>query len=327
MKSILVKEPGGAEQLFLGEAPKPIPHKNEILIKVKAAALNRMDILQREGRYPIPEGASEILGVDVAGVVDAVGKQVAKWKVGDRVMTLLDGGGYAEFAVVHEDLPMPMPDKFSFAEAASLPEVFLTAYQVLFLIGHLKPHKRVLIHAGASGVGTAAIQLCRAVDAIPIVTTSSEEKIEFCTNIGAQAGINYKNEDFAERVLELTQGSGVDIIMDFVGADYWQKNWQCLAREGHLIIIAYLSGSQVPQVDLREIQRKWASVTGTTLRSRSLQYKINLVKKFSDFSLIKFHTGQLKPIVDKIYDWQDVRSAHLYMETNKNRGKIILTGM
>lgn len=327
MKAILIKEPGGVEQLIFGEIPNPKPKDHEILIKVQACALNRLDILQREGRYPIPEGESPILGIDVSGKVETVGSKVKHWKHGDKVMGLVNGGGYAEFALMHEEMAMPKPDNLSFEEAASVPEAFLTAYQALFWIAGLKSGENVLIHAGASGVGTAAIQLVRMRDAIPIVTAGSAEKICFCRDLGAKIGINYHEEDFSKKVLDATNNRGANIILDFVGAPYWKKNWDCLAKEGHLVLIASMGGSEVETVDLKLFFRKWATVTGTTLRARSLEYKIRLVHDFLDFSLVKFHEGRLKAVVDKIFDWSQVKEAHLRMEANENKGKIILTGM
>lgn len=327
MKAILIKNPGGAEQLYMGEAEIPALAKKEILVKVKATSLNRMDIIQREGRYPVPKGASPVLGVDVAGVVEELGLGCSKWKPGDRVMGLLSGGAYAEYVSVHEDLALPIPENLSFEGGAAIPEVFMTGYQTLFFLGKTKAGYDVLIHAGASGVGTAAIQLVREVGARSIVTAGSPGKIEFCKKLGAWKGFNYREGPFAEKVLEATQGKGVDVILDFVGASFWEQNIQSLKREGRLIVIGYLGGSRVTNMDLTPILRNWVHILGTTLRARDRDYQIGLVRELSGFALDRFKDGRLKPVIDKVYPWERVQEAHRYMEANRNIGKIVMNGM
>ncbi|MFO1519576.1 MAG: NAD(P)H-quinone oxidoreductase [bacterium] len=325
MKAILVKQPGGAENLFLGESPMPEIGEDEILIRVKAAALNRADILQREGKYPPPPGASPILGMDAAGIVEKTGRKTTRWKTGDRVMALLPGGAYAEFAAVPEALALPIPEKFSFEEGAAIPEVFLTAYQTLFWLGEIQRGSRVLIHAGASGVGTAAIQLAREAGAAGIfVTAGSEGKIDACLKLGATAGMNYKNGPWIDRVLELTGQKGADLILDFIGAPYWEQNLKALDQEGRLILIAAMGGVKVEKFNLLPFLAKKLHVMGTTLRSRDLNYKARLTEEFAAFALPRFESGKLRPLVDRVLPWQDAQEAHLYMEENRNVGKIVL---
>lgn len=325
MKAILVKEPGEVDQLMIGEFPTPKPADDELLVKVKAAALNRADILQRQGHYPPPPGASPILGLDMAGIVEQVGIKCTGWKPGDRVCGLLSGGGYAEYAVINEKMALPIPDNLSFEAAASIPEVFLTAYQALFWLGKLQAKENVLIHAGASGVGTAAIQLTREAGAkIIIITAGSEPKLEVCRQLGATTAINYKVSSFAPIVLETTANRGVDLILDFVGAPYWEGNYTALALDGRLILLATMGGSELEHFNLSSLMRKRIKLIGSTLRVRSLDYKIRLTQDFAAFALPRFADGRLKPVVDRIFPWEKVSEAHRYMEENLNIGKIVL---
>lgn len=325
MKAILVKSPGGADQLYLGESSLPEIQNHEILIRVKAAALNRADILQREGKYPPPAGASPILGLDVAGVVEKVGSECKRYQVGDAVMALLPGGAYAEFASVDEKLALPIPQNFSFEEATALPEVFLTAYQVLFWLGDLKADQNILIHAGASGVGTAAIQLAKLAGASQIfITAGSEEKIKFCKNLGANEGFNYKQGPWLEWLQSLTQKKGVKLILDFVAAPYWEQNLKALSSGGKLILIAAQGGVKVENFNMLPFFTKHLQVMGSTLRSRSNDYKAKLVHDFSERFFKEFASGKLKPILYKTFNWTECAEAHRCMERNENIGKIVL---
>ena len=327
MKAVLVKEPGGPDQLTIGEFPTPEPAANEILVKVKATALNRLDIMQRQGNYPPPPGASPILGLDIAGVVERGGGETSRWKEGDRVFGLLAGGGYAQYASIDADLAMPIPENLSFEEAASIPEVFLTAYQALFWLGGVKEGQSVLIHAGASGVGTAAIQLAREAGARPMVTAGSENKLSSCRDLGASTAINYREGPFASKVLEATGNRGVDLILDFIGAPYWEENISSLAVDGRLILLSVMGGTEVEHLNLRELMRKRIGILATTLRARSEDYKIELTRDFSEFSLSRLADGRLKPVIDRVFPWEEVRDAHCHMEENKNVGKIVLNNM
>jgi putative PIG3 family NAD(P)H quinone oxidoreductase len=325
MKAVVVEQPGGVEQLAISEVTTPRPGQGELLVRVRAAALNRADILQREGNYPPPPGASEILGLDMAGVVEKPGSGCSTYRAGDRVFGLLPGGGYAEYAVIPEDMAMPIPDDFTFEQAAAVPEVFLTAFQTLFWIGRLQAGERILIHAGASGVGTAAIQLANEVGAVVLTTTGTDEKCERCRTLGAVRAIKYRNEDFAAAVLEQTQGTGVDLILDFVAAPYWEKNISVLGTDGRMVLISLMGGSLAERVNLGHILKKRLQITGTTLRPRSLEYKIRLTREFADFGLDRLADGRLQPVIDSIFPWEQVAEAHARMEANQNIGKIVLT--
>jgi putative PIG3 family NAD(P)H quinone oxidoreductase len=325
MQAVIVENPGGPEELAIGEVPTPEPSANELLIRVEAAAVNRADVFQREGRYPPPEGASEILGLDAAGRVEAVGEGVERFGPGDRVFGLLPGGGYAEYAVIHEDMAMRTPENLSSEEAAGIPEVFLTAYQALFWLGDFHAGDRVLIHAGASGVGTAAIQLARERAAETIITTSSGVKTEACTTLGADVAIDYETASFAEEVSRITGDAGVDLIIDFVGAPYWVSNVESLALDGRIVLLAMLGGSVVEEFRLSDLFQKRGRLITSTLRSRTRSYQIRLTREFAGSLLPRFEEGRLVPVIDRVFPWTEVAAAHRYMEANKNVGKIILT--
>ncbi len=324
MKAIVVAQPGGPEQLVIQEVPDPTPCPEDILVRVTAAGVNRADILQRQGKYPPPPGAPPYLGLEVAGVVETVGAQCNRWNVGDRVCSILAGGGYAEKVTIHCDLAMPVPPNLSDEEAAAIPEVFLTAYQTLVWIGRLQRGEYVLVHAGASGVGTAAIQIARVMGAYPMVTAGSSEKVAFCQTLGAIGGVNYREEAFPPRIMTLTNGHGADVILDPVGAPYVMPNLEALAFDGRIVLIATMGGTKVPEFNLRALFKKRAQMTASTLRNRSLQYKIALSQEFAKRMLPRFKSGELKPVVDKVFSWQEVQEAHRYMEANLNKGKIIL---
>lgn len=324
MKAIVVSTPGGPEQLTLDEVPTPEPGPDEVLVRVHATALNRADTFQREGHYPPPEGASDLLGLEMAGTVAATGSEVVDWHENDRVFGLLDGGGYAEYTTIHKDRLMAIPPGMSMAEATAVPEVFLTAYQALHWLGGLQSGHQVLIHAGASGVGTAATQLVRHAGAVPYITASAP-KHDRCRRLGAEATIDYKTEDFAARIDELTEGAGVDLILDFIGAPYFHKNVEALALDGRIIQLATLGGSTVEQVSLRDLMAKRAQLLASTLRSRSLAYKVQLTQEFAADILPAFVDGTLEPIIDSTFDWTEAAAAHRRMENNENVGKIVLT--
>ena len=323
MRAVLIDQPGGADRLYLGDHPTPSPATDELLVRVRATALNRADLLQREGKYPPPEGASPILGLEMAGVVEETGTDVRGWESGDRVCALLPGGGYAEYATIPHPLAMAVPDGRSFEEAAAIPEVFLTAFQALHWIGRMAAGDNVLIHAGASGVGTAAIQLVKAAGGRPMVTASAP-KLDRCRALGADVAVDYQTEDFAARVHEATGGRGADVILDFIGAPYFEKNIEALALDGRLVLLALLGGGKVEQLNLGALLKKRASLLATTLRARPLDYKIRLTQAFAEKVLPRFADGALHPVIDRVYDWTDVRAAHERMEANANVGKIVL---
>lgn len=325
MKAILVKEPGGIEQLTLTEVKQPKPQEGEVLVKVKASAVNRADIVKRVGKYPNQAKENISLGLEVSGIIEEVGPNVSKYQIGDEVCGLMAEGGYAEYAILREDVIIPKPDNLSFVEAAAIPEVFMTAYQTLFWLGKLKKGEHVLIHAGGSGVGTAAIQLAKQAGAIVTVTAGSKEKLDFCKTLGADTLINYKTETFSDVILEETNKRGVDLILDFIGASYWDMNMKSIAVDGRLVLIGLLGGARVENFNLNHILAKRIQVTGTLLNPRSDQYKADLVYDLVESSLELFKTGELKPIVDSTYELADVGKAHDYMQASKNIGKIVLT--
>lgn len=322
MKAIIVDEE--TKSMSIGEWEDPSLGADELLVRVKATALNRADVAQKYGKYPVPAGASPILGLEMAGVIEQVGSNVQGWTVGERVCALLPGGGYAEKVTIPADMAIRVPDQLSLEEAAAIPEVFITAYLNLFQLGELKADQYVLIHAGASGVGTAAIQLAREAGAISIVTAGSEEKLALCKELGANYCINYKEESFNEKVREYTNGSGVDLILDFIGASYFGQNIESLKVEGRLILIGTLGGNIVPELNLMHLMMKRIRVIGSTLRSQTLEQKVNLTKNLVDFALPRFADHSIKPIIDYIYDLKEMNQAHARMEKNENKGKIVV---
>ena len=323
MRAVRVTEEGDPEHMTIGEVPTPSPGPNEVRVQIHATALNRADTFQRRGHYPPPEGASPILGLEMAGVVAETGEGVIDWHEGDRVFSLLAGGGYAEQVVVHKDLLMAMPPGLSMRDAAAIPEVFLTAYQALHWLGGLQRDHRVLIHAGASGVGTAAIQLTREAGAHPYVTASAP-KHDVCRDLGAEATIDYESENFADRIAEITGGDGVNIVLDFIGAPYFHQNIDALATDGRIVQLATLGGSTVSEVNLRALMAKRVHLLTSTLRDRSLDYKVQLTQEFASDLLPKFVDGHLHPVIDSTVDWTEVAEAHRRMENNENAGKIVL---
>ncbi len=323
MKAVLVKEPGDSQVLKIGEYRTPQPAANEILVKVHATALNRADILQREGKYPPPKGESEILGLEMAGEVVEMGLEVQKWHPGNRVFGLLSGGGYAEYAIIHEDMALPIPEGMTYEEAASIPEAFLTAFQSLQWLGRLKPRETVLIHAGASGVGTAAIQIAKQIGAT-IFVTASGHKHELCYELGTTKAVDYHKEDFEKIFLRETYSQGVNVIVDVIGAPYLQKHLNLLSMDGRMIMLSMMGGVEIEALKIGSILRKRLNIMGSTLRNRSLQYKVELTRDFRLFAWDLLAKKELKAVIDKVFDWKEVAQAHQYMEANKNAGKIIL---
>ncbi|KAI0754573.1 quinone oxidoreductase [Daedaleopsis nitida] len=332
MKAILVKDgKGPIENLYLGEADKPSPGPGQVLVKVKAFGLNRMDILQREGRYPLPPGASTILGVEFSGTVAQVGHAVDEWHEGDEVLGLTSGGAYAEYVVAPYRNIIKKPAHLSWVEAASIPEVLLTAFQALVVLAEVKKGDDVLVHAGASGVGIAAIQLARAYGANTVTATaSSREKLDMLLGLpsGPTHAVNYTTEDFAEHVKKTTGGKGVDVIIDFVGQSHWNKNIDALAYDGRMTMLAMLSGAEVPKVNLMPILYKRLRIQGSTLRARSEDYQAELIARFKreafDHITSSSGDGSIRTYIHKVYPWTEIQEAHREMEANKNSGKIMV---
>ncbi len=324
MKAVVVSAPGGPDQLELVELPDPEPGTAEVLLDIHASALNRADLLQRRGLYPPPPGVTEVLGLECAGVISALGPGcTGRFKVGERVMVLLGGGGYAERVVVPEALAMKVPNALSFEQAAAIPEAFLTAREALFVSGQVAPGESVLIHAAAGGVGSAAVQLARAAGARVFATAGGAEKCAWVRELGADVVIDYKAAQFADVIKTETAGRGVDVILDFVGAAYAEQHAACLALRGRQVLIGVLGGAKAT-VNLAVLMQKRQTLTGLVMRARSVEEKIELTRAFSRTSLPLFDDGRLKPLVDSVFPLSDVARAHEHMEGNRNLGKIVL---
>ncbi|KAL8573502.1 hypothetical protein ACOMHN_047773 [Nucella lapillus] len=326
MRAAQVKQPGGPENIELGQEPVPTPQQGEVLIKVKATAINRADTLQRKGLYPPPPGASPILGLEASGVIAHLGPGCSdRWSLGDKVMALLAGGGNAEYVACPEGQLMPIPANLGFVQAAAIPEVWITAFQLLHTVAKVQPGESVLIHGGASGVGTAAIQLCVQAGARPLVTAGTEAKLETARGLGAVAGFNYKNDDVAAAIMKATDGKGVDIVLDCVGGSMYDTNVNVLAMDGRWVVFGLMGGGNVSGDVLRKVLSKRLAIIGSTLRTRPLQYKRELVENFSRVALPLFEAGTLKPIIHTVLTLGELAQAHQIMESNLNTGKIILT--
>ena len=325
MRAALITEPGKPEVLRLQEIEDPIVGADDVMVEVKASALNRADLAQRQGNYPSPPGIrGDVPGLEFSGVVMQVGARAIGVKEGDRVFGLLGGGGYATRIVTHHLMAMPMPANLDFAQAAAVPEVFFTAYDALFNHCGLKMGERVLIHAAGSGIGTAAIQLAHNTGAHTFGTAGTDEKLASAANLGLDETINYRNQDFAQVIQERTKGDGVNVILDVVGAPYWEANLSSLAVNGRLVLVGTLGGANV-ETSLGRLMPKRLSIHGTVLRPRPLEEKIALTNQFKNHVLPLIAQGRIKAVVDRTFPLADASLAHEYMETNANFGKIVLT--
>lgn len=328
MKAIRVIQYDSGSSLEITEHEQLEPASDEILVKIKATALNRADLLQRSGNYNPPKGVPNILGLEMSGIVEEVGTGVSKWEPGDRVFGLLPGGGYAEYCTIHEDMAMAKPENLSFKEAAAIPETFLTAFQSLDWLAEFQEQETVLIHAAGSGVGTSAIQLARHLyDARIIATAGKQHKLDTAKQLGAHLAYNYKEQNYAEEITSDLGPNSVNVVVDFIGKLYWHKNMEVLAMDGRVVYLSFLGGHKVEDISLVPILRKRLSILGSTLRNRSQQYKIDLTKDFASKTLSFFDNKVLQPIIDSTFDWTDTEEAHQRMQNNKNTGKIVLTGM
>ena len=323
MKAVVLSEYGGPEVLRITEVDAPRHGAEEVLISVCATALNRADLLQRMGMYPnpFPQGP-EIPGLEFSGTVVQVGEKVSLWQPGDRVMGIVNGGAYATEIVVHERQVMAVPAQMALADAAAIPEVFITAWDALVVQGGLTSGRWALVHAGASGVGTAAIQICRAIGARVIVTCSTT-KVDACQSLGADVVVDYTAQDFVKEVHRATQGAGVDVVLDVVGGDYVERNVSSLAIKGRIIQVGVMAGKPVP-FNVGMLLAKRASITGTVLRARPLEEKIAITQRFIAEMLPLFDTGVLHPVIDSRYAFDDIALAHQLMASNSNAGKILI---
>src|SRR5712691_9496272 len=324
MTAIAIRAPGGPEMLVPEQRPVPAPGEGEILVKVAAAGVNRPDVMQRQGLYPPPKGATDIPGLEIAGEVVALGAGIKRWKPGDKVMALVVGGGYAEYCAAHESHALPGPETLSLIEAAAIPETFFTVWYNMFERGKLKAGETLLVHGGSSGIGTAAIQLARAAGAQVITTAGTAEKCEACRKLGAAVAINYKSEDFVAATKAATGGKGADVVLDMVGGDYIERNYEAAAVEGRVVQIAF-QGSSEATVDFRRIMLKRLTHTGSTLRARSVVDKAAIARGVEKHVLPLIAEGKVRPVIDSTFPLLQASAAHARMETSAHIGKIVLT--
>lgn len=324
MQHIAVTGAGGPEVMHLAEAPVPAPGPGEILVRVQAAGVNRPDVLQRQGKYPVPPSASPIMGLEIAGTVAALGEGATRFAVGDAVCALANGGGYATHCVVPEGQALRLPTGYTPVQAAALPETYFTVWANLFGLGALKAGETALIHGGSSGIGTTAIQLARVFGARAITTVGSAEKAEACRALGAET-INYRTQDFVEEAQRLTEGRGVDVVLDMVAGSYLSRNVFALGMDGRLVVIATQGGTKDPELDIRPIMMKRIRLTGSTLRPRSNAEKAVIAAELLEHVWPKLDGGHVKPVIHGVFPLAEVAEAHRLMESSAHIGKIVLT--
>ena len=323
MRYVNAREPGPPEVLTLAQAAVPVPGPDEVLIAVAYAGVNRPDCLQRAGGYPPPAGASPIIGLEVAGTIVAMGGHVRDWRVGDIVCALTPGGGYAEYCTTPASFCLPLPRGLSEVEAASLPENYFTVWNNVFDRAQLHAGESILVHGGSGGIGVAAIQLAKAFGATVITTVGSAEKAVFCRGLGADHVINYREHDFVAEVANITAKRGVDVVLDMVGGDYFEKNLRCLALEGRLVIIAFLQGSRVT-IDFRHVMLRRLTITGSTLRASPTRRKAEIARSLREKVWPLFESGKLKPVIHRVFPLAEAAAAHALMESSAHTGKIML---
>lgn len=323
MYAITIPEPGGPEALVFAEVPEPEPAEGEVLVEVAASAVNRADILQRQGFYDPPPGASPYPGLECSGTITALGPNVSGWSVGDPVSALLAGGGYAERVAVPAGQLLPVPDGVGLVEAAGLPEAVCTVWSNVFMVGHLRPGETLLVHGGASGIGTMAVQLAKAVGAKAVVTAGSAEKLARCAELGADVGINYRDEDFVQRVREVTDGAGADVVLDIMGAKYLPRNVDALAVNGRLVVIG-LQGGVKGELNLGKLLAKRAAVAATSLRARPLGEKASIVAAVREHVWPLIANGRVRPVVDRIVPLANAAEGHRVVEAGEHVGKVLL---
>ena len=324
MLAVEISIPGGPEVLKVVERPIPEIEDSQVLIKVSAAGINRPDCLQREGLYPPPKGASDIPGLEVAGTVVAIGGKVTKFKIDDKVMALVTGGGYSEFVVAQVECVLTIPAGLSMVEAAAIPETFFTVWHNVFQRGGLVEGETILIHGGSSGIGTTAIQLAKCFGAKVIVTVGSAQKCRACLDLGADHAINYKTQDFVEEVKAISNDNGVELILDMVGGSYIERNYKAAAIEGCIVQIAFLQGPKV-EVNFMPLMLKRLTHTGSTMRARDVEFKNIVARELQEQVWPLIEQGEIKPIIDQVFDLKDVVSAHQRIEEPGHIGKIVLS--
>jgi putative PIG3 family NAD(P)H quinone oxidoreductase len=323
MTAIAIRAPGGPEMLVPEKRAVPHPGAGEVLVKVAAAGVNRPDVVQRQGHYPPPKGATDIPGLEIAGEVVALGQGATRWKLGDQVMALVVGGGYAEYCPAHESHCLPVPAGLTLTEAAAIPETFFTVWHNTFERGQLKAGETLLVHGGSSGIGTTAIQLAKAFGARVITTAGSAEKCEACRKLGADVAVNYKSEDFVAATKSATGGKGADVILDMVGGDYIERNYEAAAVDGRIVQIAFLANPKAT-VDFRRIMMKRLIHTGSTLRARSVPDKGAIARAVGERVLPLIAAGKARPVMDSTFPLAKAADAHARMEASTHIGKIVL---
>ena len=323
MTAIGIKTPGGPEALAPEERPVPVPGPTEVLVRVRAAGVNRPDVMQRKGQYPPPPGAPDIPGLEIAGDVVAVGGKVTRWKIGDKICALVPGGGYAEYCVADEATALPVPKGFSYVEAAALPETFMTVWHNVFERGALKSGETFLVHGGSSGIGTTAIMLAKQFGATVIATAGSPEKCEACRKLGADVAIDYNKEDFVAVTKEATGKKGANLILDMIGGDYVDRNFEAAAVEGRIVQIATQKGTKVT-ADLRRLMLKRLTLTGSTLRARPVSDKAEIALALEAKVWPLLEAGKVRPVIDSTFPLAKASEAHARMETSLHIGKIML---
>jgi putative PIG3 family NAD(P)H quinone oxidoreductase len=321
--AIEISHPGGPDVLVPVERPMPVPGSREVLIRVTAAGVNRPDLMQREGKYPPPPGASDIPGLEVSGTITECGEDVERWRAGDEVCALVSGGGYAEYCSVPEMQCLPKPRGLDLVSAGAIPETFFTVWTNVFERGRLRAGETFLVHGGASGIGTTAIQMAHAFGARVFATAGSDEKCEACEKLGAQLAINYKSADFVAELMKTTAGRGIDVILDMVGAEYFQRNLELLAFDGRLLQIAMLSGAKA-EINLMRLLRQRLTVTGSTLRSRTAQEKGIIAKAIERAVWPLVEAGKVRPVIHAVLPMLEAAEAHRILESGTHIGKVVL---
>lgn len=324
MRCVEIARPGPADVLHLAQRPRPVPAKGELLIRVMAAGLNRGDVVQREGRYPPPPGASDLPGLEVSGIVDAVGEDVVGHAVGDRICALMAGGGYAQWAIAPATQCLPLPAQISWVDGAALPEALFTVWTSVWDQAMLQPSETLLVQGGASGIGTVAIQMAAALGHRVFTTAGTEAKCATCRSLGAELAVNYREQDFVAAVKDATGGRGVDVVLDMVGGDYVLRELNAMAENGRLTFIAYLRGSE-SLIDIRTLMHRRLSLRGSTLRSRSLEFKQAITQQLSQRVWPLVADGRIRAIVDSTFSMDQVQQAHRRLESGEHTGKIVLT--
>jgi putative PIG3 family NAD(P)H quinone oxidoreductase len=324
MRAIAISEPGLPDVLQVVSEAVPVPAEKEVLVEVAAAGVNRPDVLQRQGLYPLPPDASPLPGLEISGEIVATGSAVTRWQEGDSVMALTHGGGYAEYCRVDESHCLAVPGALTMVEAAAVPETFFTVWYNVFIRGRLTAGETFLVHGGSSGIGTTAIQLARAFGCTVLTTAGSDEKCRFCEGLGADKAINYNSEDWQQVVKEFTAGRGVDVLLDMVAGPYMQKNLDSMALEGRYVIIAFLQGPKA-DLNMRIVLGRRLTITGSTLRPQSIEEKAAIASAVGEHVLPLLETGQVKPIIDSTLPLEQAAAAHALMESSRHMGKIVLT--